>query len=128
MNVPQPGSSMKRCAALLVLTQQSRKKKVNRFFISHTAHLYSHSDNLSIVMTSHMQMRHIIHAHTKIHHSEHTSALTSSFLCKNNFTSSTFRLNMAWTRGGWRRGKKGGCYDNAMKHENKFKPFVLSKF
>lgn len=37
---------------------------------------------------------------------QHTSALTSSFLCKNNFTSSAFRLNMAWTRGGWRREKR----------------------
>lgn len=30
----------------------------------------------------------------------HTSALTSSFLCNNNWTSSALRLKMAWTRGG----------------------------
>lgn len=31
-----------------------------------------------------------------------TSALTSSFLCNNNWTSSALRLKMAWTRGGYK--------------------------
>ena len=37
-------------------------------------------------------------------HFIHTSALTSSFLCNNNWTSSALRLKMAWTRGGCRYG------------------------
>lgn len=38
-----------------------------------------------------------------------TSALTSSFLCNNNWTSSALRLKMAWTRGGYKTIKKNTC-------------------
>lgn len=44
-----------------------------------------------------------------------TSALTSSFLCNNSWTSSALRLKMAWTRGGCNTGIRNllsCCCDN----------------
>lgn len=90
MDVTHTGSSMKWRTALMVLHSKKEKKSEWGYCCS-----YCISSLFFFFNGTNFQNRISVGL-------IRTSALTSSFLCNNNWTSSALRLKMAWTRGGYK--------------------------
>lgn len=88
MDVTHTGSSMKWCAALLVLWGLNPLKR--EYEIQSSRIWVAWPKSFVMITRLHCNCGQIIH----------TSALTSSCLCNNSWTSSALRLKMACTRGG----------------------------